>query len=227
MLTMIRPVLINFFGNKISRIESVETMPPDILLAFLLERGKMLLRGIIRFRRFCFLGRGVILKCKKRIKIGKFVTIHDYTHIDASSFRGIVIEDYCAIGENSFIRSGNLASQDGYFIMRKGSSCNFNCFLGATGGLDIGKNVLIGPNVTILTEKHYYNNMSANIKDQGISKAPVIVEDDVWIGANAVILGGNTIHSGAIVGAGSIVTRSVEKMEIVTGNPAKSLKIRT
>lgn len=223
---MIRRILINLFGMKISGIESLSTMPTDILISFLFERGTMLMRGLFRLRMLCFLGRGVTLRGKKRIKIGKFVTIHDYSYIDARSLSGVILEDYCSIGRNSFIRSGNLASHDGYLIMRSRSSCNFNCFLGATGGLVIGKNVLIGPNVTIITEKHIYDETETEIRDQGISRAPVNIEDNVWIGANVVILGGNTVHTGSIIGAGSILTKSVEQMAIVAGNPAKFLKMR-
>ncbi|HEY4716754.1 MAG TPA: acyltransferase, partial [bacterium] len=182
--------------------------------------------GLIRFRKLCFVGKGVKLKCKGRIKIGKFVTIHDFSYIDASSENGVVIESYCTIGRNAFIRSGNLASYDGYFIMRTGSACNVNCFLGATGGIEIGKNVLMGPNITILSEEHNYGTDSIAIKEQGIAKTPVKIKDNVWIGSNVVILGGTVIGSGSIIGAGSVVTKSVEENVIIAGNPAKVLKKR-
>lgn len=56
---------------------------------------------------------------------------------------------------------------------------------------------------------------------------PVIIEDDVWIGANAIILRGVTIHNGAVVGAGAVVAKDVEPYSIVAGNPAKEIKKRS
>ena len=55
---------------------------------------------------------------------------------------------------------------------------------------------------------------------------PIIFEDDVWIGANAIILSGVTIGEGAIIGAGSVVTKNVEPYTIFAGNPAKKIKMR-
>lgn len=223
---MLRRLLMKIIGERFAGGETLASMPADILRSYAIERIIMLCRGLLRFRKICFIGKGVRLKCKRRIKIGRYVTIHDYSYIDASSLKGVIIDDYCTIGRNNFVRTGNLASYDGYFVMRKNSSTNNNCFLGATGGLEVGANVLIGPNVFIGTEKHKFERTDLTIREQGIVKAPVVIEDDVWIGANSVILGGNRIGRGAIIGAGSIVTKNVHNMEIVAGNPARVLRTR-
>ena len=198
----------------------------DIMASYLFERALMLLRGLIRFRKPCYVGKRVILKCKKRINIGKYTTIHNNVNLDACSEKGIVLGDYCTIGPGSFLRTGNLASHDGFLVMKAGSSCNSNCFLGATGGLKIGRNVMLGPNITILSERHIFNRTDKSMKDQGRLEQPVEIMDDVWIGANTVILGGTKVESGAIIGAGSIVTKSIEPQVIVAGNPAKVLRKR-
>jgi maltose O-acetyltransferase len=91
----------------------------------------------------------------------------------------------------------------------------------------IGKNVLMGPDVIILSGSHRYESKNMLIKDQGYEKhIPVIIEDDVWIGSRVIILKGVTIHKGAVIGAGSIVTKSVEEYSVVAGNPAKKIKTR-
>lgn len=91
----------------------------------------------------------------------------------------------------------------------------------------IGKNVLIGPNVTIIGSNHKYERRDIPIREQGVEyKKEIIIEDDVWIGSNAVILPGVTIKKGAIVAAGSVITKSVEEYQIVGGNPAKFIKER-
>lgn len=63
-------------------------------------------------------------------------------------------------------------------------------------------------------------------ESEAITKGPIIVEDDVWIGNNAIILSGITIGKGAIVAAGSVVTKNVEPYSIVGGNPAQLIKYR-
>lgn len=210
--------------NKKEILKTLRTMPLDLALGHLLERAVMLLRGLVMFRKLCFIGKGITLKGKRRIRLGKFVTLHDYCYIDARSIGGVLIEEGCSIGRATYIRSGNMSSHDGFFIMRAGSSCNFNCFLGATGGLEIGRNVLMGPSITVSTEEHLHELRDIDIKEQGIEKKPVKIKENVWIGANVVILGGVEIGTGSIVGAGSVVTRTVSEMDLVVGSPAKSIK---
>lgn len=221
-----RKLIVHLVGSRTNNLGSIETMPLDVLASYMTERFIMLVRGFIYFRKPCYIGKRVIFKCKRRIKIGRYTTIHSNTYIDASSIKGIVLEDYCSIGPGSYLRTGNLSSHDGYLIMKTGSSCNSNCFLGATGGLEIGRDVMLGPNITILTERHLFECKDKSMKEQGRLGQPVKIMNDVWIGANSVILGGVTVDSGAIIGAGSVVTKPIGSNEIVAGNPARVLRKR-
>lgn len=100
---------------------------------------------------------------------------------------------------------------------------NFGCiFDGRHYQIKTGSNVSIGPEATILTLGH--DPQSADFKDLG---GDVLIEDYAWIGYRAIILPGITIGEGAVVGAGSIVTRNVSPYTIVAGNPAKFIKSRT
>ena len=186
----------------------------------------MLLRGLLIFHKPCFIGKNVEIKCKKRIKIGKWVTIHSNSYVDACSERGIVLEDGVTIGKNSYVRTGNIESHNGCLIIRKGSSFNYGCFIGATGGIEIGENVLMGPGITIITEKHNFENPDKEIKDQGVEVLPVVIENDVWIGADVTILGGVTIKKGTIIGAKSLVNKDTEENSIYVGIPARKLRER-
>jgi maltose O-acetyltransferase len=94
------------------------------------------------------------------------------------------------------------------------------------GELIIGSNVMMAPDVVILTAKHNCDNTSIPINSQGISPSKVIIGDDVWIGIRSVILPGVKIGKGSIIGAGSIVTKDVPAFCIVGGVPAKILKYR-
>lgn len=92
--------------------------------------------------------------------------------------------------------------------------------------ITIGNNVLIGPHVIINSGMHNYSNADVDINKQGHSTAPITIEDDVWIGANTIILPGITIGKGAIIGANSLVNKNVEPFSIIGGSPAKLIKKR-
>lgn len=92
--------------------------------------------------------------------------------------------------------------------------------------LTIGSRVAISPNVTIICASAPNNSLIQNLAsvEKLICKKPVSIGDDVWIGANAVIMPGVSIGEKSIIGAGSIVTRDVQSKSIYAGNPAKKLR---
>lgn len=95
------------------------------------------------------------------------------------------------------------------------------------GPLTIGKGVMMGPDVLIYTRNHEVSRTDIYMIEQGDTEPnPVMIEDDVWIGARAVILPGVTIGKGAIIAAGAVVSKSVEAYDIVGGVPAKVIKNR-
>lgn len=94
------------------------------------------------------------------------------------------------------------------------------CTFFGRGGITIGNDVFIGPKVNLITINHDPNpdNRSATYG------RPIVIEDKVWIGINSTILPGVRIGYGAIVGAGSVVTKDVPAMTVVAGNPARIIK---
>jgi maltose O-acetyltransferase len=94
--------------------------------------------------------------------------------------------------------------------------------------VSIGRDVLIAPEVYILHSGHAYESTIIPIINQGETFYPkTVIEDDVWIGARSIILPGRRVGRGAIVAAGSVVTKDVPEYAIVGGNPAKLIKMRT
>ena len=91
----------------------------------------------------------------------------------------------------------------------------------------IGKYVMMGPECYIYTRNHSLSNCKQPMCFQGFDDyKPVIIGDDVWIGARVTILPGVKIESGAVIGAGSVVTKDVKTNSIVAGNPAKFIRFR-
>lgn len=95
------------------------------------------------------------------------------------------------------------------------------------GDITIGKYVMMGTGVKIYTRNHAFSDLAIPMCQQGFQETrPVVIEDDVWIGANVIILPGVHVKKGAVIGAGSIVTKDVPGYAIVAGNPAKIIRYR-
>lgn len=100
------------------------------------------------------------------------------------------------------------------------------CYIDASGGIDIGSDVSIAHAVTILSTSHTFAEHDVPIKDQAVEKKKAVIENNVWIGAKATVLCGNTVCSGSVVAAGAVVTHDVPANAIVAGVPARVVKER-
>ena len=101
------------------------------------------------------------------------------------------------------------------------SSINRRCYLDGRGGLSIGNNVSISPEVHLITAEHDLNDASFSY-----ITAPIELGDFVWIGTRAIVLPGVRLGKGCVVGAGAVVTKSFESNSVLVGNPAKKMKSR-
>lgn len=103
---------------------------------------------------------------------------------------------------------------------------NRNVMITARSKITIGNDVLIGSNVVINDSNHVFKDRSVPITKQGHTAEPIVIEDDVWIASDAVILKGVHIGKGAVIAAGSVVTKDVEPYTVVAGVPARKIKNR-
>lgn len=132
------------------------------------------------------------------------------------------IFDHC--GKNVNIERGANFSMGGGISIGSGSGLGINCVV--HGPLSIGDNVMMGPDVVILTHTHNINRIDIPMGQQGARIAKVSIGNDVWIGMRSIIMPGVTIGSGAVIGAGAVVTKDVPDYAIVGGVPARIIKFR-
>ena len=125
--------------------------------------------------------------------------------------RRSVVESYCCI--NNAV--GDVVIGD---YTRIGIHCT------VIGPVSIGSHVNLAQGIVVTALNHNYDDSTLRIDQQGVSTKPVVIGDDVWIGANAVILPGVTIGRHVVVAAGAVVTKDVPEYSIVAGVPAKVIK---
>lgn len=137
------------------------------------------------------------------------------------SVRGtrIVIEGDVTI--DSFVKLKS-AGGDGDVVIGAGSVINAGCVLYTGNGIRIGRNVLIAANCTLAPTNHAFADPDHAIKTQGFQpgRGGIAIGDDVWIGANCVLLDGARIGNGAVIGAGSLVRGSLPAFCLAHGAPA-------
>lgn len=125
--------------------------------------------------------------------------------------RKSVVESYCCI--NNAVGDVTIGDHT-----RIGIHCT------VIGPVCIGSNVNLAQGITVTALNHNFEDTTKRIDEQGISTKPVVIGDDVWIGANAIILPGVTIGQHVVVAAGAVVTKDVPDNCVVGGVPAKEIK---
>jgi acetyltransferase-like isoleucine patch superfamily enzyme len=160
------------------------------------------------------------------LKIGENVVISSDARIHPS-VRGskIIIGDFSEIYDFVSIRA---VGGSGDISMGHHCYINPNCVLYSGNGIAMGNYVLLAPGVMLLPTNHASSRRDIPIRLQGFlpSKNGIVIEDDVWIGANSVVLDGAHIGKGAIIVAGSLIVGSVPQYEVWGGVPAKKIRDR-
>lgn len=155
------------------------------------------------------------------IRIGKNVQISIGSILDVWNHQTpFYMGDNVRIGRNCFI-SGGVRVGSGTSI-----NSNVNMVASPPNVIDIGENCLIAQNVLIRSDDHKFNDVNRIIASQGRIGADILIGQDCWIGANAVLLKGVHLGAHSIVGAGAVVTKSFPPYSVIVGNPARLIKSR-
>ena len=148
---------------------------------------------------------------------GKHSVIHRSARMDTPPYRLFSLGNYSVI--ESFACINNAV---GDVII--GDHTRIGLHNTIIGPVDIGSHVNLAQGITVTALNHNFSDTNKRIDEQGVSTNPVTIEDDVWVGANAVILPGVTIGEHSVVAAGAIVTKDVPPHSLVAGVPAKVIK---
>lgn len=180
---------------------------------------KVLLGGI---GKNCIIEKNVHFSVPKKIFLGDRVFIGENSRIDSGSLEGrIEIKNDVYIGQYCFLKPFR-----GKITINEGVNIGTFSRIGGSGDIEIGKNSLLANNVQMIAVEHIYKNASTPIKFQGTDIKKVKIGEDAWLGAYVIILAGVTIGDGAVIGAGSIVTKDIPPYSIAVGNPARIIKKR-
>lgn len=160
------------------------------------------------------------------IEIDKTAQVSPLTDIE-DSVRGSRI----AVGPHSIIDSFvkvKPAGGSGNLIIGSYSIINSGCVLYTGNGICIGDYVSIAANCTLAPVNHAYQEKGRLIREQGFlpSKGGILIEDDVWIGANCVLLDGAILRRGSVIAAGSVVRGEVEAYSVNAGHPLRVVRWR-
>jgi acetyltransferase-like isoleucine patch superfamily enzyme len=176
---------------------------------------------------FLFVGRRVKVRHGYQLIAGKNLILEDNVSINALSVNGISIGDNVSIAKDSILFcTGVIAYKGAGITIGSRTGINARAYLAGQGGITIGEDVIMGPNVQIFSENHNFSDLSQTIKAQGVTKQAVVIGNNCWLGAGAAILAGVIIGDGCVIAAGSVVTKSVPPDSIVAGVPAKVIKSR-
>lgn len=178
-----------------------------------------------------YIGKNVKLLSKKNIKLENEVVIFDncilntYPNPYGNPFRikyslgKIIIRNKSIIKNNVQFYTYNSTISFGSNV-----TVNTNCVFYGGGNITIGNDVMIATGTIFVASNHNYSNPLININEQGLTHKGIILEDNIWIGANCIILDGTIIKRGVIVAANSVVKGILEENSIYGGSPVRRIK---
>ena len=171
-------------------------------------------------------GRDLSLRCPGWITLGNRVAIDDSCALDARGTQG---PGKFSIGDDTLIaRDVLLICKQGYLKIGKNCSIGSQTTLSAVSGIEIGDHAIIAGQCYFGGGRYKTELGRGPMVSQGLqTKGPVVLGNDVWVGAGVRVLDGVTVGDGAILGAGAVVTRDVPPNAIVGGVPAKVIGERT
>lgn len=212
--------------NRSGKNYTIDPRIPNGLFYHTLKvRGFMLVRGILFLRKKVFLGRNCTILNKKNIDFGTNVTIEQHTRIDGYAYEKIILSNNVRIGAYSYITCTSHMSKYGKGLkMGENSAIGDFAHFGASGGIEIGDNVIMGSYISFHSENHKFNDKEKLIREQGVTSKGIKLGNNIWVGAKVTFLDGCSVGDNSVVAAGAVVNGFFPENSIIGGIPAKVLK---
>lgn len=170
----------------------------------------------------CFIEPNVRFLVPRRIFLGRRVMIGEGCFLDANTPEGrIELQDDVWLSRGCYIVAGRAE-----VVIGPTTYIGHRCLLYGHAGLRIGRDVLLANDVQLICGNHTFARRDIPIRAQPPQGQPIVIEDDVWLGASTIVLGGVTVGRGCVVGAGSVVTHSLPPYSIAYGVPARIVGVR-
>ena len=173
-------------------------------------------------------GKHVQITHGSHIICGKSVKFEDYAEIHGLCSEALQFGNNVTIGRGVMIRPSSYYGGDlgKGLIIGDNSSIGPYGYVGCSGKIIIGNNVMFGPKCSLFAENHLFADTSAIIKSQGVKQLGITVEDDCWIGSNVTILDGVTVGKGSVIGSGCLLTKDVPPGSVIIDKRDKKVKSR-
>lgn len=209
-------------------------LPLSAIASFGMQRVLSALRGLLLRPWLAkgsgypvFVGPRVSVRNRRHVRIGRGATIGEGVRIVGLSRNGVQIGPGASIGAGTIIVPTSVMRNLGTgCVIGANSGIGQFGFIGCGGGVSIGDNVIMGQYVSFHTENHNVEDVDRPIIAQGVRRAPVVVEDDVWVGVKATFLSGAHVGRGCVVAAGAVVRGDLPPYSIVGGVPARIIGTR-
>jgi acetyltransferase-like isoleucine patch superfamily enzyme len=171
-----------------------------------------------------FIQHGVEISGSSFIELGNGVNIFKGVRLDAKGHRNNRI---CISNRVTIERNVDIGAMDNTSIqIDEDTYIASSVCIAGHGNIRIGKHCLIASHCGIYANNHVFSNLLLPIKQQGITREGIIIEDDCWLGHGVTVLDGVTIGQGSIIGAGAVVSKDIPPYSIAVGVPAKVIKHR-
>lgn len=202
-----------------------ESIPDGLLVNVLVNRFFMLTRGIVFLRKKVFLGSSCKILNKKNFEFGRSVTIDKNTVLDGYAKNKIILGDGVKIGAYSFLTTTSHLSKYGIGLkMGNNSAIGDYTHFGASGGIEIGNDVIMGSYISFHSENHNFSDNKKLIREQGVTSKGIKLGNNIWVGAKVTFLDGSQIGNNCVVAAGAVVNAVFPDNVVIGGVPAKILK---
>lgn len=175
------------------------------------------------FGRGVIIGRNVVLRHPRRMRLGNHVTVDDNCVLDArgAGQGGLVLEDDVLINRNCM-----LLAKTGPIHFGRRTSLGSNSVVVSMDGVELGEAVLTAGGCYLSAGAYRFESSAAVMDQEAYTKGPIHIGDKAWLGTRVTVLDGVRIGSGAVIGACALVNRDIPEQAIAVGVPARVVRIR-